>query len=45
MKKYTFGVWIDIDAENEEDAILAFDSVLEHSFVKDRYCFEWKEIE
>jgi hypothetical protein len=44
MKKYTFGVWIDIEAENEDDAVLAFDSVLENSLVKDRYCFEIKEV-
>ena len=44
MNKYTFGVWIDVDAENEEDAILAFDEIMKHSFVKDKYCFEWKEI-
>jgi hypothetical protein len=45
MKKYTFGVWLDIDAENDEDAVLFFDEVMKHSFISDSYCFEYKEIE
>lgn len=45
MKKYTFGVWIDVDAENEDDAISMFDSIMKNSFVSNKYCFEWKEIE
>ena len=45
MKKYTFGVWLDIDAEDEEMALSLFDDVIKNTFVKDSYCFEWKEIE
>ena len=45
MKKYTFGVWLDIEAEDEEQAISLFDSVVKNSFVKDSYCFEWGENE
>ena len=26
-KKYTFGVWLDIDAEDEEQALRLFDNV------------------
>lgn len=44
MSRYTFGVWIDIDADNEEDAISAFDSVMDNPFIKNRYCYEIKEI-
>ena len=44
-KKYTFGVWLDIDAEDEEQALRLFDNVIKNSFVKDSYCFEWKEVE
>ena len=44
-KKYTFGVWLDIDAEDEEQAVALFDSVVKNNFVTDSYCFEWKEIE
>ena len=45
-KKYTFGVWIDIDAENDNEAIYLFDSIVKHNaLVSDSYCFEWKEIE
>jgi hypothetical protein len=44
-KKYTFGVWLDINAEDEDQAISLFDSVVKNSFVKDSYCFEWKEVE
>ena len=45
MKKYTFGVWLDIDADNEDDAVRMFDAVVKNTFVSDSYCFEWKEIE
>ncbi len=44
MKKYTFGVWLDIDAEDEEMALSLFDSVVNHAFVSDSYCFECKEV-
>jgi len=44
MKKYTFGVWLDIDAEDEEMALSLFDSVVKNAFVSDSYCFEWKEV-
>ena len=44
MNKYTFGVWLDIDADDEDEALRLFDSVIKNSFVKDSYCFEWKEI-
>jgi len=45
MKKYTFGVWLDIDAENDDDALHFFDSVIKNNLVSDSYCFEWKEVE
>lgn len=46
MKKYTFGVWLDIDAENENEAIYFFDSIVKNNaLVSDSYCFEWKEVE
>ena len=44
MKKYTFGVWLDIDAEDENQALSLFDSVVKNTFVSDSYCFEWKEV-
>lgn len=44
MPKYTFGVWIDIESDEEDGAILAFDEIMRHPFVKDKYCFDWKEI-
>ena len=44
-KKYTFGVWLDFEAEDEDLALMLFDEVTKHSFVKDSYCFEWKEVE
>ena len=44
MKKYTFGVWLDIDASDEDEALTLFDSVIKNTFVSDSYCFEWKEI-
>ena len=45
MKKYTFGVWLDIDAEDEEMALSLFDEVVKKNlFVSDSYCFEWKEV-
>ena len=44
MKRYTFGVWLDIDAEDEEMALSLFDSVVKNAFVSDSYCFEWKEV-
>jgi hypothetical protein len=43
MKTYTFGTWLDIEAENEEDAISFFDEVMKHSFVSRSHCFEWEE--
>jgi hypothetical protein len=45
MNKYTFGVWLDIDAEDEDMALSLFDSVINNTFVKDSYCFEWKEVD
>ena len=45
LTKYTFGVWLDIDAEDEEQAVALFDSVVKNNFVTDSYCFEWKEID
>jgi len=45
MKKYTFGVWLDIDAEDEDMALSLFDEVVKKNpFVSDSYCFEWKEV-
>jgi hypothetical protein len=44
MNKYTFGVWLDIDAEDESQALSLFDSVVKSPFVSDSYCFEWKEV-
>ena len=45
MKKYTFGVWLDIEAEDEDMALSMFDNVTKNYWVKDSYCFEWKEVE
>jgi hypothetical protein len=46
MKKYTFGVWIDIDAQDENMALSLFDSVIKkNTIISDSYCFDWKEIE
>lgn len=46
MNKYTFGVWLDIDAENEDEAIYLFDSVIKNNnIISDSYCFEWNEVE
>jgi hypothetical protein len=44
MKKYTFGVWLDIDAEDEDQALSLFNDVTNHNWVSDSYCFEWKEV-
>jgi hypothetical protein len=44
MNKYTFGVWLDIDAEDEDMALSLFDSVVKNAFVSESYCFEWKEV-
>ena len=35
MKKYTFGVWLDIDAEDEDMALSMFDDVTKNLWVKD----------
>jgi hypothetical protein len=45
MKKYTFGVWLDIEAEDEDMALSMFDDVTKNLWVKDSYCFDWKEVE
>ena len=46
MKKYTFGVWLDINAEDEDMALSIFDSVVKkNNLISDSYCFEWKEVE
>lgn len=44
MNKYTFGVWLDIDAEDEDQALSLFNDVTKHHWVSDSYCFEWKEV-
>jgi len=44
MNKYTFGVWLDIDAEDEDQALSLFDDVIKNNWVSDSYCFEWKEV-
>ena len=41
MKNYTFGVWIDIQAENDDDALSQYDFLTKNL---DTYCFEWKEV-
>lgn len=45
MKKYTFGVWLDIEAEDEDMAVSLFDSIVKNNLVSDSYCFDWKEVE
>lgn len=45
MKKYTFGVWLDIEAEDESMALSLFNSVVkENNLISDSYCFEWNEV-
>lgn len=46
MNKYTFGVWLDIDAEDESQALSIFNAVVkENNLISDSYCFDWKEVE
>ena len=42
MKNYTFGVWIDIQAENDDEALSQYDFITRNL---NTYCFEWKEVE
>jgi hypothetical protein len=44
-KTYRFGVWLDIDAEDDDMALSLFDSIVKNTFVKDSYCFNWEEVE
>lgn len=45
MATYTFGTWIDIEADDEDQALSLYSLITKNTFVKNSYCFEWKEVE
>jgi hypothetical protein len=45
-KEYIFGTYLTINAENENEAIYAYDQITKNNiWISDSYCFEWQEAE
>ena len=44
-KVYTFDAFIEIEAQNEDEAISLFRNIRKMLGVTDLHCYDWKEIE
>ena len=45
MKTYEFNVVLTINAENEDEALYAYDQIKNNIWIEDSYCSDWKEVE
>ena len=45
MAKYQFETILTINADNQNDALYAYDQIRNSVWVEDSYCVEWNEVE
>lgn len=45
MKTYEFNVVLTINAENDDEALYAYDQITKSVWCNDSYCSDWKEVE